>query len=58
MEQKQTHCQHGKPLFATPPVECIDCEIVWYQDCLNDAAKRVMSCNEQIARLLAKRIKP
>lgn len=51
-----TYCQHGVALFGDPVPECIDCKIVWYQSCLDDAARRVQTCNEQLRGLLAKRM--
>lgn len=51
----EKYCAHGVALFGVPTPECVECEIVWYQANLADAAKRVMSCSEQINKLLAKR---
>lgn len=45
------NCSHGKPLMAMPPVPCVECEIVWYRDCLNDALRRVASCTDKIVEL-------
>lgn len=43
----EKQCAHGKDYDA----RCIDCELVWYRECLQDAARRVQSCTEMIAKL-------
>ncbi len=43
----ETHCSHGTK-YET---RCIDCEIVWYRECLQDAARRVNSCTDMITKL-------
>ncbi len=43
----ETRCSHGTEYN----VECIECQIVWYQDCLQDAARRVISCTDMIKKL-------
>jgi len=44
-------CQHGVSVWGDPPPRCIRCEIIWYRDCLNDAARRVASLTELISKL-------
>lgn len=54
-DEKQRFCAHGKPLYANPPIYCRECEIIWVRDCLDDAVRRVASCNKKLRELEAAR---